>query len=130
MILGVVGSKKLCDSVHLRQVGHVLRTVLQSGKVKRVVSGGEKGIDRFGVRVASKKSIPTTECHPDWKFHGSSAGDVRYGSIAWKATHILIFAHAKRKDTQTMVEICQRMKKPYRYYVWDDASRSFVREWL
>lgn len=129
MILGVVGSKRLSDPVHKRQVCGILSGLFAKNKIKRVVSGGEKGVDVFSVLYALKKGIPTTECHPDRKFHSSTAGDVRYGDIAWKASHIVIFAHSTRKDTQIMLEICQRMKKPYKMYVWEEKSKSFVREW-
>lgn len=69
MILAIVGSVRLEGN---QEAEWAISEFLEQHIVSKVVSGGAKGIDQMGIRLAKLSGIPTEEFlpeHPSWPFY-------------------------------------------------------------
>lgn len=73
-------------------------------EVTEVVSGGARGADRCGEKVATIYGIPVKKFIPDWDGLGKRAGFVRNAEMAEYADALLAFWDKKSKGTKHMID--------------------------
>jgi hypothetical protein len=84
----------LLDSLHKRL------------KISLVLSGTQRGADRFGENWAITWGIPVKQYPPDWEAHGRSAGPVRNAQMAKDADVLILFPGGA--GTRNMLQCARR----------------------
>ena len=75
MQVAIVGSRSISDPAR------VASAIAGSGfDIRRVISGGARGVDQLAAAWALERSIPVTVLRPDWTL-GRSAGLIRNAAI-------------------------------------------------
>lgn len=108
--LAIAGSRDFKNS----KAAKVIETFLYENrdKIREVVSGGARGIDKIGEEVANSLDIPTKILVPDWKRFGKRAGMLRNADIEKASQMALIFWDGASKGTQNTIQIFTRAFKP------------------
>jgi len=74
-------------------------------KIKKIISGGAKGVDKLGERFAKENNLPLEIYPADWKRYGKSAGYKRNLLMAEKADALIALWDGKSKGTNHMIDI-------------------------
>jgi len=74
----------------------------------RVISGGARGADLVGERIASMCHLPVDRFIPNWDTLGKRAGFVRNAEMADHADALLAFWDNKSKGTAHMIKIARQ----------------------
>lgn len=80
----------------------------KSNPFKEIVSGGARGADRIGEKIAEINKIPVKQFIPDWDGLGKRAGFVRNADMGNYADAALIFWDGKSRGTANMIEVAKR----------------------
>lgn len=82
-------------------------------RIEHIVSGGAKGADTLGAKLAKEFSIKLIEHLPDWDQYGKAAGHIRNELIIADCDVALIFWNGVKKNSGTLsdINICKRLKK-------------------
>ena len=75
-----------------------------------IVSGGAKGADQLGERLAAEFGLPVRKFLPDWDKHGKGAGFLRNGDMAVYASEVpgsalLALWDGESRGTKQMIEV-------------------------
>lgn len=73
--------------------------------ITEIVSGGARGVDRFGEQLAKTKGIPLVVKPADWNKHGKSAGYIRNKEMAEYADALLALWDGESKGTKHMIDL-------------------------
>lgn len=84
--------------------------------ITEVISGGAKGVDRFGEAWAEKSGIPITPFPADWDKYGKSAGPVRNAEMASAADALLAVWDGESRGTRDMIR--KAYKKDLRIWIY------------
>jgi SLOG family YspA-like protein len=110
----IAGSRTIKDS---KAVIFAALNVYFSGKLPaEVVSGCARGVDTYGEEWAKSKGVTVKRFPANWDKHGKKAGYLRNLEMGNYADQALIFWDGESRGTRSMIEIMQKLKKPY--YVW------------
>ncbi len=77
-----------------------------------VVSGGARGVDQLGERLAGLYYFDCKVLPADWNTHGKSAGYKRNVQMGEYADELLAFWDGKSKGTKHMIDIMGKLNKP------------------
>lgn len=76
-----------------------------------VVSGGARGVDRLGEKLAEELSLPVQKFIPDWEL-GKGAGYVRNKAMANYADALIAVWDGVSKGTKNMIDEMKKLGKP------------------
>lgn len=79
----------------------------KSNPFKEIVSGGARGADRIGEKIAEINKIPVKQFIPDWNGLGKRAGFVRNADMGDYADAALIFWDGESKGSAHMIKLAQ-----------------------
>lgn len=95
----------------------VVKAVEESGfEITEVVSGGARGVDRFGETWANLNHVPIKQFIPDWDGLGKKAGHVRNRDMGDYADALVALWDGVSKGTKGMIEYAE--KKGLKVYVF------------
>jgi hypothetical protein len=90
----------------------VVQAIEESGfTITELVSGGARGVDRFGEQYAGENEIPIKQFIPDWS-KGRSAGIRRNGDMADYADALVAVWNGESKGTKNMIDRMRKKGKP------------------
>jgi len=99
----IAGSRNITD------LSVVRKAVERSGfSVTEVVSGGARGVDRLGERLARMLGVPCRVFPADWDAHGRSAGVIRNGEMADYADALVAVWDGRSRGTANMISQARR----------------------
>jgi len=81
-----------------------------------IVSGGARGVDKFGEEWAYNNGVDVVKFPADWKKHGRSAGFRRNADMARFADGLFAFHNGVSKGTQHMINTMLDLKKPVQIF--------------
>lgn len=108
MKLAIIGSRSFID---YEMAKRVFACYFKS-RTTEIVSGGAKGADLIGKRLAEEFNTKYTEFLPDWDTHGKAAGFIRNKDIIKNATFVLAFWDGVSRGTENSLNHAKEMKKP------------------
>ena len=112
----IAGSRNITDLSVVREA------VERSGfSVTEVVSGGARGVDRLGERLAGILEVPCRVFPADWDAHGRSAGAIRNGEMADYADALVAVWDGRSRGTANMIS--QARRRGLEVYVHKPDSR-------
>ena len=79
-----------------------------------IVSGGARGVDECGARLADKMGIPLTEFLPDYSKYGRAAPIVRNKQIVEYSDMVIAFWNGSSRGTKFSVDYAKKIGKPVR----------------
>lgn len=85
-------------------------------RIGEVVSGGARGVDRFGEQWAKENDVPIKQFIPDWDGLGKKAGHVRNRDMGDYAEALIALWDGQSKGTKGMIEYAE--KKGLKVYVY------------
>ena len=88
------------------------RAVQNHPKPAEIVSGGAKGADKMGERLAAEFGIPVKQFIPDWDGKGKGAGSLRNGDMAVYASDqpngvLVALWDGQSRGTAQMIEVAK-----------------------
>lgn len=89
--------------------------------LEEIVSGGCKGADKLGERLAHEADVTIKRFPADWNKHGKAAGPIRNEEMAKYATHALIFWDGKSRGTKNMIDLCEKYKLNYKVIMYENT---------
>lgn len=81
---------------------------LSSALITEIVSGGAKGADAIGEKVAIANGIPVKKFPADWEGLGKRAGFVRNAEMVEYADALLAFWDGESKGTKHMIDLATK----------------------
>lgn len=113
MKLAILGSRSVTEF-------KLMDYILPSG-VDEIVSGGAKGADSIGEKIAKEKGIRLTIFYPDYKKYGRRAPVIRNKLIAEYADQAIILWDGKSKGAKNSIDLFEAQgKKPFVVIVNDE----------
>lgn len=106
----IAGSRSITD---LSVVRHAVE--ISGFSVSEVVSGGARGVDRLGERLAGILGVPCRVFPADWRAHGRSAGVIRNREMAEYAEALVAVWDGRSRGTANMIS--QAKAKGLKVYV-------------
>lgn len=113
-VYAVIGSRTF-DKTKL------LKEVLDSLSITKIVSGGAKGADSLAAKYARDKGIPLEEVFPEWDRYGKGAGFRRNVTIVDSSDAVIAFWDGVSKGTAHSVSYARARNKPV-FIFWDDLD--------
>lgn len=98
----------------------VVRALADCGFVKditEVVSGGARGVDRFGEEWAKYNEVPVKQFIPDWDGLGKKAGHVRNREMGDYADALVALWDGVSKGTKGMIDYAQKKGLKVHVYI-------------
>lgn len=77
-----------------------------------IISGGAKGADSLGAKLALVWGVPVTVFKPEWDKYGKSAGFLRNQTIVDNCDIVLAFWDGMSRGTADTIEKAKRSRKP------------------
>lgn len=108
MKLAIIGSRNFNDYGYVVSVWAVY---FVGKNVTEIISGGAKGADLLGKKLALEKNIPYIEFKPDWEKFGKSAGFIRNTDIIKNCDIVLAFWDGISKGTAHSLGLAKKYKK-------------------
>jgi hypothetical protein len=81
-----------------------------------IVSGGARGVDRLGERIAKEWNLPVTKFIPGWDEFGKRAGYLRNAEMAKYADGLIAVWDGQSKGTKHMIDLMLEAGKPVYVY--------------
>ena len=114
----IAGSRGITDINHLwRAIDHLPNGL---GDISSIVSGGARGADKLGERLAKSRDIPLTVKPAEWDKYGKSAGYRRNAGMAEDADALIALWDGKSKGTTHMINLAT--EKGLLVYVYNAGS--------
>lgn len=108
MNLAIIGSRDFEDYESAK------RTFLyffKNKKITKIISGGARGADKIGAKLAAEFNIELVEHIPDWDGLGKVAGFVRNKKIIDDCDVVLAFFDGSSHGTQDSLDYAKEKKK-------------------
>lgn len=112
----IAGGRDYDDYDRLRKVARELIT-----RADTIVSGGARGADALGERLAEKNGIALTVVPADWDKYGKSAGFIRNHQMALNADALIAFWDGKSRGTKNMIEEAHKARLETHVYYYGEA---------
>jgi len=109
MKLAIIGSRTFNDYDKLLES---LIEFFEIERIDEIISGGAKGADSLGERLAESWGRKMTVFEADWNKYGKSAGFIRNQQIIDACDIVLAFWDGKSKGTQDSINKAKLAKKP------------------
>lgn len=77
-------------------------------KVKEIVSGAAKGVDKIGEEFAKEFNIKCTRFPANWERYGKRAGYIRNDQMVRYANALLAIWDGKSKGTQSTIHLAKK----------------------
>lgn len=87
-------------------------------KATEVISGGARGVDKFGELWASQNNIPCTVIKPDWDRFGRGAGMIRNTELVSRCDGAFVLWDWESKGTQDTINKLKKANKPREVWIW------------
>ena len=84
-------------------------------KITKIISGGCRGVDRFGEQYAKENNIPLQVFKADWAKYGKAAGPKRNRAMAEEADALIAILYPKSRGTRDMIK--QALKRGLKVFV-------------
>lgn len=81
-------------------------------RIKRIVSGGASGPDRYSVEWAKSRGVPYTEHRADWDKYGRGAGFKRNAYIIRDGERVCAFWDGESLGTAHSISLAKKSGKP------------------
>ena len=81
-------------------------------QITEIVSGGARGVDRLGERLAKRNNMHIRIFPADWLAYGKSAGYKRNCDMAEYADFLVAVWDGQSRGTQHMINIMKNLGKP------------------
>ncbi len=81
--------------------------------ITEIVSGGARGVDTLGEKIAEGINVPVKRMPADWDTYGKRAGYLRNTDMAEYADAAVIVWNGESKGTKHMISEMERLNKPY-----------------
>jgi hypothetical protein len=116
----VVGSRSLVDKPGAEQkcLDIINAFVVEDEDLNKFISGGAKGPDSWGERVAKAYDIQCVIYKPDWAKYGQGAGFRRNELIIQDADIVLVFWDGYSGGTAHDIQLCKQYNVPFIIYLW------------
>lgn len=99
----IAGSRNIQNpSLHLKQA---LFSCKFKDKIKEIVSGGARGVDKAGEDFARSSHIKLKIFPADWKRYGKKAGYIRNCEMADYADSLIAIWDKRSRGTRMMIDI-------------------------
>ncbi len=105
MKLIIAGSRNITD---IDIVLKALITLVPLNRVKEVVSGTARGVDKLGERWAQTMKVPIKKFPANWDKFGKSAGYRRNEEMAQYADALLAIWDGESKGTKHMIDLANK----------------------
>ena len=109
MKLIVAGSR---DGWTEDMIHYLLDESIEASKVTEIVSGGARGVDKYGETWAYENNVEVKLFPANWKEYGKSAGYRRNTDMARYADALIAFWDGQSKGTEHMINIMSDLQKP------------------
>ena len=76
--------------------------------ISEIVSGGARGVDRFGEQLAKARGIPLNVKPANWDKYGKSAGYIRNKEMAEYADALLALWDGESRGTKHMIDLAKK----------------------
>ena len=76
--------------------------------ISEIVSGGARGVDRFGEQLAEARGIPLNVKPANWDKYGKSAGYIRNKEMAEYADALLALWDGESRGTKHMIDLAKK----------------------
>lgn len=94
----------IAGSRHFTDAAEVMVAYHASGfKAIEIVSGGARGVDEIGERLALELRIPVRVFHADWTKFGKAAGPIRNRQMAEYADALILVWDGQSKGSSNML---------------------------
>lgn len=121
MKLIVAGSR---DNIPQELVFDVLDQEVDVTDDLEIVSGGARGVDRFGEQWAYRNNVDIKRFPADWKQYGKKAGFIRNVEMSRYADALFAFWDGESKGTEHMIKVMADLKKPTYVFTIGDLEES------
>ena len=116
----IAGSRSITDYLVLVQVmGWANKDGLWANEV---VSGGARGVDKLGERLAKDYNWKLTVFPADWDRHGKKAGIMRNIEMGNYADWLLAIWDGQSVGTKHMISYMKSINKPVLTYVFPNSQ--------
>lgn len=91
-----------------------------------VISGGAKGVDSLGERLAQSCGIKLTRFPADWEKYGKKAGMIRNAQMAEYADGLIAFWDGKSPGTNNMINQMKRYDSKFIFIIRTDITTNNI----
>jgi hypothetical protein len=113
----------IAGSESIRDDAAVKEAIRASGfHISEIVSGGAKGVDESGERIAAEEGIPLKRFPADWDRYGKKAGPIRNTQMARYADALVAVWDGKSPGTRHMINAMRKAGKPSYVLVFSAVS--------
>lgn len=86
--------------------------------ITEIVSGGAKGVDKFGESYAQKNNLKIVRFKPEWNKYKKGAGPIRNQQMAEYADALIAIVHNNSKGTTDIINKMKKLNKiVYEYHI-------------
>ena len=110
----VVGSRTYNNKRNIAKTIDGYISDIKGRKNILIISGGAKGVDSIAVEHSKSKEIETKTFEANWTLYDKKAGFIRNTIMGDTCTEAIVFWDGKSKGTKNMINILERMGKPYK----------------
>lgn len=111
----IAGSRGITDYKELNNALNKFLYEFPYSEITEIVSGGARGVDELGERLAFSCNIPLKRFPAPWKLLGKKAGYLRNVAMAEYADALLAIWDGESKGTKHMIDIAT--EKGLRVYI-------------
>lgn len=83
-----------------------------SAKITEIVSGGARGVDSMGEKLAREKHLDLQIMQALWDIHGKSAGHRRNRDMAEYTDIAIVLWDGKSRGAKNMIDTMKKLDKP------------------
>jgi len=94
-----------------------------------IVSGGARGADALGERLATGCDVKLTKFVADWDKHGKSAGMKRNAQMAKYADGLIAFWDGKSSGTKHMIRSMKFYEEKFVFVIRTDLSSNNIMQY-
>lgn len=120
MIRLIIAGSRFDESQHLIETNYAKLkdayatfAVLYGASVIEIVSGGARGFDRLGERLAHEYGIPLKRFPADWDTFGKRAGYMRNAEMGQYGNGLLAMWDGSSRGTKHMIDFVVSKQYPY-----------------
>lgn len=109
MKVAIIGSREFDDYPFLKSIW---KCYFEHRNIECIISGGARGADLAGKKLAKEYGYKYVEFLPDWDTYGKQAGFLRNQDIIKNTDTILALWNGESNGTRHSLGLAKKMKKP------------------
>jgi predicted Rossmann fold nucleotide-binding protein DprA/Smf involved in DNA uptake len=121
IVLAIVGSREFEDFEYMKACIEIVRSQYN---IRSIVSGGARGADSLGVKLAIQLKVPYKEFLPDWSTHGKVAGFIRNKDIVEACDVVAAFPIGESRGTRNTIKQAKKANK--RVFIWEQNKDTIL----